>query len=77
MLALIWSQVRGTQVLERMTFSPLQEKTIKDAVVAAYKRLYINVESNNSRNASTSIAQNLIALVVGESHGRYTFPLEV
>ena len=50
MLSLIWSQ----------------EKTIKDAVVAAYKRLYINVESNNSRTASNAIATNLIALVVGE-----------
>ena len=49
MLSLIWSQ----------------EKTIKDAVVAAYKRLYINVDSNNSRTASTAIAKNLIALVVG------------
>ena len=50
MLSLIWSQ----------------EKTIKDAVVAAYKRLYINVDSNNSRTASTAIAKNLIALVVGQ-----------
>ena len=50
MLSLIWSQ----------------EKTIKDAVVGAYKRLYINVESNNSRTASHAIAQNLIALVVGQ-----------
>ena len=50
MLSLIWSQ----------------EKTIKDAVVTAYKRLYIEVESNNSRTASHAIAQNLIALVVGE-----------
>ena len=50
MLSLIWSQ----------------EKTIKDAVVSAYKRLYINVDSNNSRTASTAIAKNLIALVVGQ-----------
>ena len=50
MLSLIWSQ----------------EKTIKDAVVTAYKRLYISVDSNNSRTASNAIAQNLIALVVGQ-----------
>ena len=56
MLALIWSQ----------------EKTIKDAVVAAYKRLYINVESNNQRSASAAIAQNLIALVVGATLGEET-----
>ena len=56
MLALIWSQ----------------EKTIKDAVVAAYKRLYINVESNSARSASAAIAQNLIALVVGATLGEET-----
>ena len=47
-------------------FILLQEKTIKDAVVAAYKRLYINVESNNIRSASAAVAQNLIALVIGK-----------
>ena len=56
MLALIWSQ----------------EKTIKDAVVAAYKRLYINVESNNQRTASAAIAKNLIALVIGATLGEET-----
>ena len=56
MLALIWSQ----------------EKTIKEAVVAAYKRLYINVESNSVRSASAAIAQNLIALVVGATLGEET-----
>jgi len=56
MLALIWSQ----------------EKTIKDAVVAAYKRLYINVESNNIRSASAAVAQNLIALVIGATLGEET-----
>ena len=56
MLALIWSQ----------------EKTIKDAVVAAYKRLYINVESNSVRSASAAIAQNLIALVIGATLGEET-----
>jgi len=56
MLALIWSR----------------EPTIKDAVVAAYKRLYINVESNNVRSASAAIAQNLIALVVGATLGELT-----
>jgi len=56
MLALIWSR----------------EATIKDAVVGAYKRLYINVESNSVRSASAAIAQNLIALVVGATLGELT-----
>ena len=46
-------------------------------MVAAYKRLYINVESNNSRSASTAIAQNLIALVVGETEECFVFCLNV
>ena len=45
--------------------------------MAAYKRLYINVESNNSRSASTAIAQNLIALVVGETEECFVFCLNV
>merc|ERR1719369_937039 len=56
MLALIWSR----------------EATIKDAVVGAYKRLYINVESNSVRSASAAIAQNLIALIVGATLGELT-----
>jgi len=56
MLALIWSR----------------ESTIKDAVVGAYKRLYINVESNSVRSASAAIAQNLIALIVGATLGEVT-----
>lgn len=56
MLALIWSR----------------EATIKDAVVGAYKRLYINVESNSLRSASAAIAQNLIALIVGATLGELT-----
>jgi len=56
MLALIWSR----------------EPTIKDAVVGAYKRLYINVESNSVRSASAAIAQNLIALIVGATLGELT-----
>jgi len=56
MLALIWSR----------------EATIKDAVVGAYKRLYINVENNSVRSASAAIAQNLIALIVGATLGELT-----
>merc|ERR1719420_1358514 len=56
MLSLIWSR----------------EPTIKDAVVGAYKRLYINVESNSVRSASAAIAQNLIALIVGATLGELT-----
>jgi len=56
MLALIWSR----------------EATIKDAVVSAYKRLYINVESNSNRSGSAAIAQNLIALIVGATLGELT-----
>merc|ERR1719495_86920 len=56
MLALIWSR----------------EATIKDAVVGAYKRLYISVESNSVRSASAAIAQNLIALIVGATLGELT-----
>eukprot|EP00092_Neocalanus_flemingeri_P032797 GFUD01035670.1.p1 GENE.GFUD01035670.1~~GFUD01035670.1.p1 ORF type:complete len:1485 (+),score=509.47 GFUD01035670.1:55-4509(+) len=56
MLALIWSR----------------ESTIKDAVVGAYKRLYINVESNSVRSASAAISQNLIALIVGATLGELT-----
>ena len=40
--------------------------------MAAYKRLYINVESNNQRTASAAIAKNLIALVVGATLGEET-----
>ena len=47
MLALIWSR----------------EGSIKDAVVAAYKRLYINVEAGSSRAAAVSVSRNLIALI--------------
>jgi len=56
MLSLIWSR----------------ETTIKDAVVAAYKRLYINVESTSARSASAAIAQNLIALLIGATLGEVT-----
>jgi len=56
MLALIWSR----------------EATIKDAVVGAYKRLYINVESNSVRSKSAAISQNLIALIVGATLGEVT-----
>jgi len=47
MLALIWSR----------------ESSIKDAVVAAYKRLYINVEAGSSRAAAVAVSRNLIALI--------------
>ena len=40
--------------------------------MAAYKRLYINVESNNVRSASAAIAQNLIALLAGATLGEET-----
>lgn len=57
MLALIWSG----------------EATIREAVVAAYKRLYIEVEGRGSeRAASAATARNLIALVSGANLGELT-----
>jgi len=56
MLSLIWST----------------EKKIKDAVVSAYKRLYINPNQNNARASAATIARNLMALVQGATLGDLT-----
>jgi len=56
MLALIWSQ----------------DKKIKDAVVNAYKRLYIYVQQNNARSSAAAISRNLMALVEGATLGDLT-----
>lgn len=56
MLALIWSQ----------------DKKIKDAVVNAYKRLYIYVQQNNARSSANAISRNLMALVEGATLGDLT-----
>jgi len=56
MLSLIWSR----------------EPTIKDAVVGAYKRLYIDVENAKSRNGHVVIARNLLALISGATLGELT-----
>ena len=37
--------------------------------MAAYKRLYIDVETNNVRSTSAAIARNLIALLEGATLG--------
>jgi len=56
MLSLIWSR----------------EPTIKDAVVAAYKRLYIDVENAKTRNGHVLIARNFLALISGATLGELT-----
>ncbi|XP_053379231.1 condensin complex subunit 1-like [Mercenaria mercenaria] len=49
MLPLIWSKESG----------------IKDAVVAAYKRLYLNPQGGNARSKAQAIVNNLSALTMG------------
>ncbi|XP_060583069.1 condensin complex subunit 1-like isoform X2 [Ruditapes philippinarum] len=49
MLPLIWSKEAG----------------IKDAVVAAYKRLYLNPQGGNARSKAQAIVNNLSALTMG------------
>ncbi|XP_055958438.1 condensin complex subunit 1 isoform X2 [Patella vulgata] len=57
MLVLIWSS----------------EQTIKDAVVGAYKRLYLNPQAGgNQRTVALAIVKNLTALLYGASLGDIT-----
>ena len=56
MLALIWST----------------EPSIRDAVVAAYKRLYVNMDAGNPRAGALSVAKNLLALVKTSTVGEMT-----
>ncbi|XP_077998535.1 condensin complex subunit 1-like [Glandiceps talaboti] len=53
MLILIWSKEQG----------------VKEAVVAAYKRLYLNPAGNNQRTKAVAIVKNLTALTVGATIG--------
>lgn len=56
MLALIWSQ----------------ETQVRDAVVSAYKKLYVNIDASNPRSAALTVAKNLIALVRISTIGEIT-----
>ncbi|XP_006814852.2 condensin complex subunit 1-like [Saccoglossus kowalevskii] len=53
MLALIWSK----------------EPSVKEAIVAAYKRLYLNTTANNNRAQSVAVVKNLTALIHGATVG--------
>ncbi|XP_061198116.1 condensin complex subunit 1-like [Saccostrea echinata] len=56
MLHLIWSR----------------EASVKDAVVAAYKRLYLNPQVGNQRSKAFSVVKNLSALLSGANLGDLT-----
>lgn len=56
MLALIWSR----------------EPTVKDAVVNAYRRLYIEIQDTNAKSKAVQIIKNFIALVNGATVGELT-----
>ncbi|XP_070560344.1 condensin complex subunit 1-like [Ptychodera flava] len=53
MLTLIWSKEQG----------------VKDAVVAAYKRLYLNPSGNSQRAMAVAVVKNLTALTIGATVG--------
>ncbi|CAL4065931.1 unnamed protein product, partial [Meganyctiphanes norvegica] len=61
MLSLVWSK----------------EQNIKDAVVEAYQRLYINVDAPNDRVRSQHIVRNLSALITGATLGERTSMEEI
>ncbi|XP_067659519.1 condensin complex subunit 1-like [Haliotis asinina] len=56
MLALVWSKESG----------------VKEAVVAAYKRLYLSPQGGNQRSKALAIVTNLTALTVGATLGDLT-----
>ena len=56
MLSLIWSR----------------EPTVKDAVMAAYRRLYVDSESANAKEKASAIVRNFIALITGATVGELT-----
>ena len=45
---------------------------MRDAVVAAYKKLYVNIEASNQRSGALNVAKNLIALVRISTVGELT-----
>jgi condensin complex subunit 1 len=59
MLSLIWSATNTICTLSNTIYRS-GEATIRDAVVSAYKRLYIE---GGGRSANAATARNLIALV--------------
>ncbi|XP_042876759.1 condensin complex subunit 1-like [Penaeus japonicus] len=61
MLALVWSK----------------EQAVKDAVIAAYQRLYINIEAPNERTRAQHIVRNLSALITGATLGERTSMEEI
>ncbi|XP_076036312.1 CAP-D2 condensin subunit [Oratosquilla oratoria] len=61
MLVLVWSK----------------ESTVKDAVVNAYRRLYINIEASNERIHAQQVVKNLTALVTGATLGELSSLEEV
>nr|XP_045604996.1 condensin complex subunit 1-like [Procambarus clarkii] len=61
MLALVWSKEQG----------------IKTAVVEAYQRLYINIDSPNDRTRALHIISNLSALITGATLGERTSMEEI
>ena len=56
MLALIWSR----------------EPTIKEGVVNAYRRLYIDIPETNANSKAVQIVKNFMALVNGATVGELT-----
>ena len=56
MLMLVWSK----------------EATIKEAVVNAYKRLYIDIQCDSERSRASHIVRNLTALITGATLGEIT-----
>ncbi|CAG5117955.1 unnamed protein product [Candidula unifasciata] len=56
MMALVWSQ----------------EATVREAVVAAYRTLYLEPKEKNQRSVASSIVKNLASLVVGSNYGELT-----
>ncbi|XP_047488430.1 condensin complex subunit 1-like isoform X2 [Penaeus chinensis] len=61
MLALVWSK----------------EQAVKDAVIGAYQRLYINIEAPNERARAQHIVRNLSALITGATLGERTSMEEI
>ncbi|ROT63466.1 hypothetical protein C7M84_018678 [Penaeus vannamei] len=61
MLALVWSK----------------EQAVKDAVIGAYQRLYINIDAPNERTRAQHIVRNLSALITGATLGERTSMEEI